>query len=373
MSRHPSPQIPVNSLLRHTQPLQDMLSAATAAIVRSGHYVLGPAVRDFETEFAAYCGARHCVGVANGTDALELALKGVNVAPGDRVAVTANAAMYGTSAVLAAGAEPVFVDIEVDSAAMDPGKLREALAADNRIRAVIVTHLYGRLAAIDALLAAAREAGVALIEDCAQAHGARNADGRMAGSFGDAASFSFYPTKNLGALGDGGAVVSSSDEISERVRRLRQYGWSAKYTNAYPGSRNSRLDEIQAKLLSAMLPLLDGWNARRREIANLYCASIRHHDIALPPKPDNSDVAHLFVVRSERREALQAHLAEAGIQTDVHYPIPDHLQPCFEGRYDHLALPVTQSHATTVLTLPCFPELTDDEAEQVVAACNRFR
>ncbi len=373
MSRHPSSQIPVNSLLRHTQPLHDKLAAAAEGIIRSGHFVLGPAVREFESEFAAYCGAKHCVGVANGTDALELALKGVDVAAGDRVAVAPNAAMYGTSAVLATGAEPVFVDIDVDTAGMDPVSLREALTADARIKAVIITHLYGRLADIDALLAVARDAGVAVVEDCAQAHGARDAQGRAAGSFGDVASFSFYPTKNLGALGDGGAVVSNSDDVAERVRRLRQYGWSAKYTNTFGGGRNSRLDEVQAKFLSVMLPLLDGWNARRREIAEFYCATIRHRDILLPPKPTEADVAHLFVVRSPRRAALQAHLEQAGIQTDVHYPTPDYRQPCFEGRFAALELPASELHAATVLTLPCFPELTDEEARQVAAACNGFR
>jgi dTDP-4-amino-4,6-dideoxygalactose transaminase len=372
MNRQPAEAIPVNSLLRHTGPLQDALAAAADGIIRSGYFVLGPAVSEFEALFAGYCGVPHCIGVANGTDALELALKGVGVAAGDRVAVAANAAMYGTSAVLAAGAEPVFVDIDDDSAAMDPARLREAVTSHPDLKAVVVTHLYGRLAQVDALVAVAREAGIAVVEDCAQAHGARDAQGRMAGAFGDVASFSFYPTKNLGALGDGGAVVTADEDIAARVRRLRQYGWSAKYTNKETGGRNSRLDEIQAKMLSVMLPMLDGWNARRREIAHRYCTAIRHPDIRLPPTPDQADVAHLFVVRSARRDALKAHLADAGVQTDIHYPLPDHRQPCFDGRFAHVELPVTERHAGTVLTLPCFPELTDDEATRVIDACNRF-
>lgn len=372
MSAPPESVIPVNSLLRHTQPLQDALVAAAEGIIRSGYFVLGPAVAEFEAAFAGYCGVPHCIGVANGTDALELALKGVGIQAGAKVAVAANAAMYGTSAVLAAGAEPVFIDIDADRASIDASGLREAAAADPGIRAVIVTHLYGRLADMDEIVAVARAAGLAIVEDCAQAHGARDAGGRKAGAFGDVASFSFYPTKNLGALGDGGAVVTADDGIAGRVRSLRQYGWTAKYTNTNAGGRNSRLDELQAKMLSAMLPMLDGWNARRREIASRYCAEIRHPDIRLPTAPDLADVAHLFVIRSGRRDELKAHLAEAGVQTDVHYPLPDHRQPCFEGRFDHVGLPVTERDATTVLTLPCFPELTDDEASRVIDACNRF-
>lgn len=368
-----TPPIPVNSLLRHIEPLQDDLAAAAAGIIRSGYFVLGPAVAAFEAQFAAYCGVAHCIGVANGTDALELAVKGVGVAPGDRVAVAANAAMYGTSAVLAAGADPVFVDIDPARTAIDAAALQVALAADPGIRAVVITHLYGRLAAVEALVAVARKASVAVIEDCAQAHGARDSHGRLAGSFGDAASFSFYPTKNLGALGDGGAVVTADDGIAARVRQLRQYGWSAKYTNAVAGGRNSRLDEIQARMLSVMLPMLDGWNDRRRAVAARYCTEIRHPDIQLPLAPDQSDVAHLFVVRSARRDDLKAHLATAGVQTDIHYPLPDHRQPCFAGRFSDVHLPITELHAGTVLTLPCFPELTDDEASRVIAACNAFR
>lgn len=373
MNQHLVPLIPVNSLLRHTQLLQDELVAAAENIIRSGYFVLGPAVAEFEALFARYCGVSHCIGVANGTDALELALKGVGVTAGAKVAVAANAAMYGTSAVLATEAEPIFVDIDDDSSAMDVTRLREATAAHPDIKAVIVTHLYGRLAAVDELVAVAREADIVIVEDCAQAHGACDTRGRLAGSFGDVASFSFYPTKNLGALGDGGAVVTASQAVADRVRALRQYGWTAKYTNTIAGGRNSRLDEIQAKMLSLMLPMLDGWNARRRAIANRYCSDIRHPDIVLPLTPDRADVAHLFVIRSERRDELKLHLADAGVQTDIHYPLPDHRQPCFDERFIDVVLPVTEHHARTVLTLPCFPELTDAEASRVVDACNTFR
>ena len=365
-----SSKIPLNSLLRHIAPIQDALSAAADRVVRSGYYVLGPHVEAFENAFAAYCGAEHCIGVANGTDALELSLRGVGVLRGDRVAVVANAAMYSTSAVLAIGAEPVFVDVG-DDATMDPKALSAAIEQTG-VRAIVLTHLYGRLADVDAIVEIARTAGASLVEDCAQAHGAKHANGRAAGSFGDAASFSFYPTKNLGALGDGGAVVTRRADVAARVRQLRQYGWGEKYRNEHLGGRNSRLDEMQAAFLNLMLPLLDDWNTRRREIANLYSSGIRNPAITLPPKSGEDSVAHLYVVRCADRERLRSHLQAHGIGTDVHYPLPDYHQPCFEGAYASLHLPNTERDAQSVLSLPCFPELTDAEVEQVVDACNRF-
>lgn len=368
----PDTLIPVNSLPRHIDPLRDRLAAVATDVISSGYYVLGAGVRDFEEAFAAYCGSAHAVGVANGTDALELSLRALGVGIGDRVAVCANAAMYGTTAVMACGAEPVFIDIEPVLATMDPSALARALAGKQRIAAVIVTHLYGRLARIEEIVRLCREHGANVIEDCAQSHGATGADGRRAGAFGDLSSFSFYPTKNLGALGDGGAVVSSSEELAARVRQLRQYGWSDKYTNALAGGRNSRLDEIQARMLSVMLPFLDTWNRRRREIANRYSAEITNAVIETPPPAGAEYVGHLYVVRTDRRDDLRKHLGEQGIQTDIHYPIPDHRQPVHQGRFDAVSLPVTERDAMRVITLPCFPELTDDEVDRVVQACNQF-
>lgn len=364
--------VPVNSLSRHIQPLQRALDAAAAAVIHSGYFVLGPHVGAFEKAFAAYCGVQFGIGVANGTDALELSLKAVGVSPGDRVAVTANAAMYGTSAVLAAGGEPVFVDVEPDFGTMAPACFQAALISCPDIKAVIVTHLYGRLAAIVEICRLARAHGVAVVEDCAQAHGAQLPDGRRAGAFGDVASFSFYPTKNLGALGDGGAVVTNRAHVAERVRQLRQYGWTRKYTNGLPGGRNSRLDEIQAALLGVLLPMVDGWNARRREIANRYSREIRHPDVVVPAEGGAEYVAHLYVVHSPRREALRAHLGAQGVQSEIHYPLADHRQLCHQGRFDGVRLPVTDRACDTVLTLPCFPELTQAEVQQVIDACNQF-
>ena len=365
------PPIPVNSLVRHVAALRVELAAALADVVDSGHYVLGPGVAAFESAFAGYCGVAHCVGVGNGSDALELALKSVGVVPDDRVALPANAAMYATTAVLACGAEPVFVDVDAD-ATLDPAEFARACDSAGPLRAVVATHLYGRLARIEAIAGTCSARGVALVEDCAQAHGARGADGRSAGAFGDAAAFSFYPTKNLGALGDAGAVVTRDAGVAARARALRQYGWEQKYVNALAGGRNSRLDELQARVLSIKLPLLDAWNRRRRDIANRYSQSIRNPRIAVPPVAGEDYVAHLYVVHSESRDALRAHLDAAAIASDVHYPLPDHHQPCFAGRYAAQSLPMTERQARTALTLPCFPELTDDEADRVIAACNRF-
>lgn len=366
-----SSQIPVNSLLRHVEPLADRLVASAAEVIRSGHFVLGPHLKTFEQAFADWCGAAHCVGVANGTDALELSLKASGVGAQDHVAVVANAAMYGTSAVLACGAIPVFVDIDPSSHNMSAAALAE-IAAVTRLKAVIVTHLYGRLADMPALLEVCRRHDIRVLEDCAQAHGAEDRSGRRAGTFGDIASFSFYPTKNLGALGDGGAIVSNNEALATRARQLRQYGWSAKYTNELAGGRNSRLDELQAALMSVMLPELDGWNARRRDIANRYSEGITTAALSVPAPADREYVAHLYVVQSGHRDAAREALAAAGVQTEVHYPTPDYRQPCLQTFAGGVSLPHTEHAAATVLTLPCFPEMSDDEVTQVIEACNRL-
>ena len=363
-------RIPFNALDRvHTGALRTRLTEAAERVVRSGWYVLGNEVAAFEHAFADYCGVAHAVGVANGSDALELSLAALALPAGSAVAVAPNAAMYATLAILANGCVPSFVDVEAESATLDPAALERALATDTR--AIVVTHLYGRLAAMDAILACARKRDIAVIEDCAQAHGATR-NGRRAGSFGDLGCFSFYPTKNLGALGDGGAVVTSDDALAARLRQLRQYGWTAKYDVAVAHGRNSRLDELQAALLREKLAYLDAGNQRRREIARRYSRGIVHPRIRTPAADNEDYVAHLYVVRCDERDALRQHLTERDIGTDVHYPISDHRQRVFEGRYDGLRLPVTEALARTVLSLPCFPELRDDEIDAVIAACNEW-
>ncbi len=360
----------INDLRRHTASQAGALSAAVARVVDSGWFILGRELEAFEAEFAAYCGTAHCVGVANGTDALELALRASGAGPGKRVLTVANAGAYSTSAIRATGAEPVFVDIDEETLLIDEAAVRRRLGAA-AASALIVTHLYGRMVpGIAQIARAANEAGVPLIEDCAQAHGAR-LGGQVAGTFGDFGCFSFYPTKNLGALGDGGALVTGSDERRDRVRMLRQYGWAGKYRIELAGGRNSRLDEVQAALLRAKLPKLDGWNERRRRIARQLSGGIRHPKIRCPRHFGEDYVAHLYVVRTADRLSLQAHLRSRGIATDVHYPLLDYQQPAFADDGGHRN-PVAERACREVLTLPCFPEMTDEEAAAVVDAVNAW-
>ncbi len=314
-------KVPVNDLKRHNGPILPELEEAARSVLGGGWYILGPRVQEFEARFAAYCGADHCIGVGNGTDALELALRAVGAGAGDRVATAANAGGYGTAAILAIGAQPVYVEVDPATMLMDA---RALAAAAPRPRAVIVTHLYGRMADMPALLEAA--GGAPVIEDCAQAHGAR-LQGRHAGTWGAAGCFSFYPTKNLGALGDAGALITSDSETAARIRALRQYGWSARYAAEAPYGRNSRLDELQAAVLLVKLPRLEGWNRRRREIARAYGQALAGTGLALPPACGPESVAHLYVVRSPRRDRLRETLRAAGVGSDIHYPVPDYLQP----------------------------------------------
>ena len=337
-------------------------------VVDRASFVLGPEVHAFERDFADYCGVAHAIGVANGTDALELALRGLGVEAGDRVAVVANAGGYSATAVRAIDADPLWVDVDERTLTMAPGALEQALAQTPL--AVIVTHLYGRLADLASLLALTDQAGIPLIEDSAQSHGARR-DGNAAGASGRVGCFSFYPTKNLGAVGDGGAVVTDDPTIASRVRALRQYGWADKYRAVTSGGRNSRLDEIQAAVLVDKLPHLDEWNRQRREVARRYSDGLAGLPLMLPPWPDDADVVHLFVVRTDRRDALADFLQGRGIQTAVHYPIPDYHQPAYAtaGTPD---LPVTEAAASSVLSLPCYPGLTATQQELVMEGVRAF-
>jgi dTDP-4-amino-4,6-dideoxygalactose transaminase len=366
--------IALNDLSRHHAPLRAALDAAIARVQDRGWYILGPEVEAFEREFAAYCGAAECIAVGNGTDALELALRALTIGPGDEVATTANAGMYATTAIRAAGAVPAYVEIDEARLLMDPAALAGGLGP--RTRAVIVTHLYGRVADVDRLVGIARERGIALIEDCAQAHGAR-AGGGMAGTRGTLGCFSFYPTKNLGALGDAGAVITGDRELAAKLRALRTYGWEAKYHCAMAGGMNSRMDELQAAVLRVKLPHLAGWNRRRCEIAARYATAIRHPAIGLPSSVSSTsghatDVVHLYVVRTRWRDSLRTHLVAEGVATDIHYPVPDHRQPG-AGVAPAQGLPHTDRACAEVLSLPCYPELTDAEIDAVAAACNRWQ
>jgi aminotransferase EvaB len=360
----------INDLGRHTLPIQAQLSAALDRVLASGWFVLGPEVSAFEQEFADYCGTTHCVSLANGTDALELALRALGIGAGKTVLTVGNAGMYSSVGILATGATPLYADIHPDTLLLDVAAVSRLLELQ-RVDAIIVTHLYGQLADIEAVLQLANARGIPVVEDCAQAHGALRG-GKRAGSFGAIACFSFYPTKNLGALGDGGAITTSRKDLAERVKQFRQYGWGSKYSVTIAGGRNSRLDEIQAAILRVKLPLLDGWNKRRLAIATRYTQGIRNPRVVTPPLRGSDYVAHLYVVRTAERDALKQHLNDAGIPNDVHYPIPDYAQAAYREQFTATHLAVTARACAEVLTLPCFPEMSDGEVDTVIASVNAW-
>jgi dTDP-4-amino-4,6-dideoxygalactose transaminase len=346
------------------------LDAAMARVAAAGRYILGEEVATFEREFADYIGARHAVGVASGTDALALALRAIGVGPEDYVATVAHTAVATVAAIELAGARPLLVDIDPDTCTLDPAALGRALAAPpGRVVAVIPVHLYGQSADLDAILALARRHGARVIEDCAQCHGAR-LEGRRAGSIGDLGAFSFYPTKNLGALGDGGMVVTAEDALAERLRALREYGWRRRYVSDIPGV-NSRLDELQAALLRVKLRLLDRDNGRRAAIADAYDRGLAGLTLTLPARRARaSHVFHQYVVRSSKRDALRAALEARGVGTNIHYPVPVHRQPAYAGRLAVAPAGLAESEraAREVLSLPIYPQLGDAVVARVIAA-----
>ena len=350
----------------------DELKAAAARVIDSGHYVLGEELAAFEREFATWCDVRHALGVGSGLDALALILRGYlglgALAEGDEVIVPGNTFIASFLAVSANRLVPVPVEPDPVSFNLDPACVAAAIGP--RTRAIMAVHLYGQLADMPALVALARRHGLLLIEDAAQAHGATR-EGRKAGAFGDAAAFSFYPAKNLGALGDGGAVVTGDARLAERVAALRNYGSETKYHHLFQGV-NSRLDEIQAALLRVKLRHLDEDVALRRRVARRYRDGIRHPQIALPEVAHEEQHAwHLFVVRCHRRDALQRHLQARGVQSQVHYPVPPHRQPAY-AELREAWLPLTERLHEEVLSLPLGPSLGEDAVARVIAACNAF-
>lgn len=361
----------INDLSAKVGAYRDQIRSSIDRVLARGWFVLGPEVEQFEKAFASYLGASHCVGLANGTDAIELALKAIGVGPGDRVATVANAGMYATCAMLAIGAEPHFMDVDVETHLVTLAEVTRAI--DAGVKAVVVTHLYGlAVPEIAAIAAYCAQKNVPLVEDCAQAHGAQ-VDGRHVGTFGSVSSFSFYPTKNLGGIGDGGAVVTSEKKLNDTLRMLRQYGWTAKYAVSMGGARNSRLDELQAAVLSTLLPYLDDANQRRREIAARYTAQIRCPGVSVPLPSGKNYVAHLYVIRSPKRDALREYLRQHEILSEVHYPIPDHRQALFNDRFASMNLQNTELLASEILTLPCYPELGDAALDHVIATINGWR
>jgi dTDP-4-amino-4,6-dideoxygalactose transaminase len=356
------PRIPFTSLT----PGEDRAAVREAIerVIARGWFVLGPEVERFETEFAAIAGASYAIGVGNGTDALMLILRALGIGPGEEVITTPLSATYTALAIAMAGARPVFADIDPDRFTIDPARL--AAVVGPRTRAIMPVHLYGQAADMAAVSQFAARHDLAIIEDCCQAHLA-TAAGRPVGTIGVAGAFSFYPTKNLGALGDGGAVVTNDRMLADRIRRLRNGGQVDRYRHQEPGV-NSRLDEIQAAILVARLPFLRGWTDRRRELAARYRAELAGAEgIAAAPECDAGHVYHLFVVKTRQRDKLQAQLAAVGIETLVHYPIPIPRQPAF-GTVDGAECPIAAGVCDDILSLPLHPRLTDQQVAAVAAA-----
>lgn len=346
------------------------IEKAVARVLESGWYILGEEVSAFETAFARAMGAAWSVGVASGTDAIEIALRALGVLPADAVLTVSHTAVATAAAIVRAGARPLFVDVERDTYTMSPQSLQAALA--QRAKAIVVVHLYGQPADMTALSAIADSAGIPLVEDCAQAHGA-TIGGRPVGSWGRLACYSFYPTKNLGALGDGGAVAGRDPALRERVRLIREYGWRERYVSAMYGV-NSRLDPLQAAVLNAKLPALEADNGKRRHLASRYDALLEGAAVRRPARRAGAaHVFHQYVIECERRDALQAHLKERGIVSLVHYPRAVHQQPAYaDAALRAVPLPNTESAVERILSLPMYPELTEEEVAGVAREIRRW-
>jgi dTDP-4-amino-4,6-dideoxygalactose transaminase len=362
------PDVPFNDLRRYTAQISDRLQQAIARVIDRGWFLLGPETEAFETAFARYTGTSACVAVANGTDALEIALRSVGCTAGDEVIVAANAGMYATTAALAIGAVPVFADVDPTTLLVPPAAV--AALVGPATTAVVATHLYGNV--VDVVgLRAVLPSSVAILEDGAQAHGAALHD-RPVGSLGDVAAFSFYPTKNLGAAGDAGAIVSNRADVIDQARALHQYGWEERYVATVAGGRNSRIDELQAAILLEVLPAVDERNRRRSAIREQYEAALGDRVTFVAPPPDTRSATHLCVIRSAERDRLLDEARDHGVACAVHYPVADHRQPVLQGRtFRHDGLAETERACAEVLSLPCFPELGEHEVEQVIEAVRK--
>jgi dTDP-4-amino-4,6-dideoxygalactose transaminase len=369
-------QVPFLDLSAQYRRIRGEIDRCVLKTLGSGSYILGEELAAFEREFAAYCGARHAVGVGSGTEALHLALRATGVGPGDAVITAPNTAVPTVCAIVAAGARPVFVDVEPRTLTLDPERLEAFLKTQppsSRIKAIVPVHLYGHPADMAAVRGLAAEYDLKVVEDAAQAHGA-DFDGRKAGTVGDAGCFSFYPTKNLGAYGDGGMVVTDDAAIAEGVRMLRNYGEEAKFQNRVWGT-NSRLDELQAAILRTKLNHLDEWTADRRARARLYGELLEGTELLLPAEvPPARHSFHLYVIRSPDRDGLRRELTELGIGTGIHYPMPVHFQDAYRDLgYAAGDFPVAERAAREILSLPLYPELAEEQVRFVCSVLTRSR
>lgn len=362
--------IPLVDLQVQYRALSEEINRAVQAVMERGDFILGSEVSAFEEEFAAYCGARYAVGLANGTDALHLCLRACGIGRGDEVITAANSFIASASAISFTGATPVFADVDPRTCTIAPRAIEAAITP--RTRAIVPVHLYGHPADMDPILAIARRHGLIVVEDACQAHGAEY-KGRRVGSLGDAAAFSFYPGKNLGAYGDGGAATTNDPDVAERLRMLRNYGQRVKYQHDFLAF-NSRLDTLQAAILRVKLRYLDAWNERRRQAAALYTARLAPQGVSTPcVSPDVQHVFHLYVIRWRERDALLHALNRQGIGAGIHYPVPIPQQKAYCGLgYQPGDFPVTEALCREVLSLPIFPEITPEQIEAVCAAVTAF-
>jgi dTDP-4-amino-4,6-dideoxygalactose transaminase len=362
--------IPLIDLKAQYQTIKTEIDGAIERVVSNAGFIGGSEVKEFEKEFAAYCEAKACVGVGNGTDALYITLRALGVGAGDEVITVAHTFIATSEAISQVGAKPVFVDVEPDTLLISPDAVEAAITPQTK--AIIAVHIYGQPCDMDRLMAIAEKHNLKVVEDAAQAHGARW-HGRRVGSLGHIACFSFYPGKNLGAYGDGGAVVSNDETLIQRVRMLANHGRLEKYTHQIEGV-NSRLDSLQAAILRVKLPYLDKWNSARNQFAQVYMQSLQDTGVGLPIiRPEAESGWHLFVIRVKDRDALQQFLKERGIDTGVHYPIPLHRQQAYE--YLQVAagsLPITETAAREIVSLPLYAELTDDMVQQVIEGVLAF-
>ena len=347
----------------------EKLTEIASSVLNSSQHILGQNVTDFERVFGNYIGVKECIGVANGSDALVIALRALGVNRNDEVATVANAGFYTCAALNQIGAQPIFIDIDPDSQLIDPKDFKSKVLT-NKIKFLVVTHLYGQVAPIKELLDICIENGIRVLEDCAQAHGAQ-VDGKKVGSFGDISTFSFYPTKNLGAVGDGGAVLTNNIELAEKVRKIRQYGWGKKYEVEIENGVNSRLDELQAAFLLEKLENLDTWNKQRISIAEQYTKAFTGAKVKVLSNTLEG-VAHLFVVLSDNRKELIDHLAKHKIQSAIHYPIADHKQKIYENRFKDIKLPITEDSVGKILSLPIYPGMKQEDINHIISAVTSF-
>lgn len=366
MNHMPEPQIiEYESLARSNLPFMAELEQAASRVIRGGWYVLGQEVSAFESEFAGYVGVKHCIGVANGLDALILSIEALDLPRGSDILVASNTYIATILAIVRAGHKPVLVEPELTTFNMDPARLPQSITKNTR--AICVTHLFGKTCRMDVIGAFAREHDLHVIEDCAQSHGARLGS-QMTGTFGDAGCFSFYPTKNLGAFGDAGAIVTNDDALADRLRHTRNYGSKQKYVNRYVGV-NSRLDELQAALLRVKLRYLDEMTAHKRALAEVYFANLPDWVVKPVRRPDEYDVFHIYGVRHPQRDVLRQHLLDHGVKTEIHYPTPPHRQEAMRGILAG-SYPIAEELHATELSLPVSVGHT---REQVLVVCDQIR